>query len=71
MKQLTTKKKSKENEKFLNLCNKLERNNRYNMIRYYIHKNFEYEIEKIFERMNENEETYREIKNKYKHLVIN
>ena len=68
--QLTTKKES-EKKKFLNLCNKLKRNNRYNMIRYYIHENFEYEIKKIFEKMNENEKTYREIKNKYKHLMIN
>ena len=63
--------KIKKKKKFFNLCNKLKRNNRYNMIRYYIHENFEYEIKKIFEKMNENEKTYREIKNKYKHLMIN
>ena len=49
----------------------MKKNNRYNMIRYYIHENFDYEIEKIFEKMNENNETYREVKNKYKHLMTN
>ena len=71
LKKLTTKKKQKKNEKFLILCNKLKRNNRYNMIRHYNHENFDAKIKKIFEKMNEKEKNYKKIKVKYKHLMSN